>query len=227
MTAQEFRYEFDLLYNNIMSDMGPGLDDYEVSLFLTQAQEEIVQQLYAGSSSFDGFEASEKVRRNLANLLVRQTLTLSTSTDIGNGYKEFSASLQGNLLALLSERVKISDVSCGKDKWVNVVPVKYDELNKVLENPFRRPSNRNVLRLDKSTTGVSIIAMSTAGVSLDYEYEYLKKPQPIIVADLPAGFTINGQSTASTSALDESLHRPIIKYAVQLAAASWASNNKS
>lgn len=224
MTPTEFRNEFDLLYNNIMADMAPGLDDYEVSLFLTQAQEELVQQLYSGSGNFMGFEANEKTRRNLANLL--HTTRVATSSPAAFGkYWSYPVSIASNILHIVSERAEISDTDCcDTKKWVNVAPVKYDEINKVLENPFRRPNNRQVLRMDVSTTSVKII--SKAIVS-NYEYDWLQKPAPIVVSNLPAGFSINGVSTAQTSALDESLHRPIIKYAVQLAAASWASNNKS
>lgn len=224
MTPQEFRYEFDLLYNNIMSDMAPGLDDYEVSLFLTEAQEELVQQLYTGSAQFDGFESSEKVRRNLANLIVHGTAALSKPIAYGNGYWEYRTSI-GGVLALISERAKIMDTKCcDNTKWVNVVPIKYDEINKVIENPFRRPNNHQILRLDNKTSEVRLI---TKAIAKEYVFEYLAKPAPIIVSDLPLGFSINGQTSAQSSVLDESLHRPIIKYAVQLAAASWASNNKN
>ena len=224
MTPLEFRNEFDLLYNNIMSDMAPGLDDYEVSLFLTEAQEELVQQLYNGSVSFDGFESSEKVRRNLANLIGHREVQLSDPTAYGNGYWEYKPSI-GNVLALTSERAKILDTKCcNNTKWVNVVPIKYDEINKVIENPFRRPNNHQVLRLDEKTNMVRIISKA---IVKSYSCDYLAKPAPIIVSDLPAGFSINGNTTAHASDLDTSLHRPIIKYAVQLAAASWASNNKN
>ena len=47
-TTTEWRIEFDLLYNNILSDQAPGLNDYERSVILTQAQEEVVITLYSG-----------------------------------------------------------------------------------------------------------------------------------------------------------------------------------
>ena len=33
MTLSEFRIEFDILYNNITSNLSPGLNDYEISVF--------------------------------------------------------------------------------------------------------------------------------------------------------------------------------------------------
>jgi hypothetical protein len=37
MTTTEFSNEFDILYNSITSNMAPGLDEYEKSVFLTRA----------------------------------------------------------------------------------------------------------------------------------------------------------------------------------------------
>lgn len=225
MNVQEFKYEFNLLYNNVMSNMAPGLDDFEISMFLTQAQEEIVTQLYYGDGMFSGFEGNEKVRRNLANLINTTNINTTGSSAYGNGYRKYPISLASTILVLISERAEIQDMDCcSNPKWVGVTPIKYDDINRVIENPFRRPDNYKVLRLDNSTTEVSLISKAILN---KYEYTWLKKPAPIVVSDLPAGFSVNGISVAQPSALDESLHRTIIKYAVQLAAASWASNNKN
>jgi len=37
MTVTEMSNEFDILYNNIMSNQAPGIDEYEKSVFLTKA----------------------------------------------------------------------------------------------------------------------------------------------------------------------------------------------
>lgn len=42
----EFSNEFDVLYNNIMSNAAPGLNEYEKSVFLTKGQEEIVKNYF-------------------------------------------------------------------------------------------------------------------------------------------------------------------------------------
>ena len=74
MTPQEFSSEFDILYNNIMSNKAPGLDDYEKSFFLTQAQEILVLTYYNGNnSSKDSFEKTEEVRRYLDALVTKET----------------------------------------------------------------------------------------------------------------------------------------------------------
>ena len=69
MTSQDFAVEFDLLYNNALSNSAPELNGYEKSLFLTQAQEEIVRSLYDDKSNTYGFESKEQIRRRLNTLL--------------------------------------------------------------------------------------------------------------------------------------------------------------
>ena len=62
MTTSEFSNEFDVLYNNVTSNQAPGLDNYEKSVVLTKAQEEVVLGLYSGTSGFS-FEETEYLRR--------------------------------------------------------------------------------------------------------------------------------------------------------------------
>ena len=53
MTNEEFNNEFDIYYNNIASNQSPGLDEYEKSVILTKAQEEVVLSLYGGKSNLN------------------------------------------------------------------------------------------------------------------------------------------------------------------------------
>lgn len=76
MTTEEFSIEFDLLYNNITSNQAPGLNLYEKSVFLTQAQEDICKELYEGSST--SFESAESVSSGLSALIEQETLNVAT-----------------------------------------------------------------------------------------------------------------------------------------------------
>ena len=62
MTLQEMSNEFDVLYNNAMSNQAPGIDEYEKSLFLTKAQSEIVKAYFdpRGTKFQEGYDNGEK-----------------------------------------------------------------------------------------------------------------------------------------------------------------------
>ena len=62
MNNKEFSTEFDIRFNNIMSNQAPGLDEYEKSVFLTKAQYEIVKNYFNPKSNKnqEGFDDSPK-----------------------------------------------------------------------------------------------------------------------------------------------------------------------
>ena len=78
MTSQDFSFEFDILYNNISSNQAPGLTEYEKSVFLTQAQEAVILDLYKGTLG-DSFETTEEVTRYLSSLVKPYTKSQLTS----------------------------------------------------------------------------------------------------------------------------------------------------
>lgn len=70
MSNTEFSNQFDILYNNIMSNAAPGLSEYEKSVFLTQAQRDIIIGVYNGREVPGlSFESVEEARRYLSELV--------------------------------------------------------------------------------------------------------------------------------------------------------------
>ncbi len=66
MTTEEFSNGFDILinsYSNLepfgLSQSPLSFDEYEKSIFLTKAQEEIAEGLYTGKAIGDSFEDTE------------------------------------------------------------------------------------------------------------------------------------------------------------------------
>lgn len=68
-TGQEIRDIFNLHYDNIMSAASPGLNDYEISLYLTQAHKEIIYNYYSGNNKGDSFDSSEKLEHTCLTML--------------------------------------------------------------------------------------------------------------------------------------------------------------
>ena len=84
MQIPEFSHQFSTLLNSHALAAGYGntdnpatieLDEYEKSLFLTNAQEEIALSLYSGrNSSLQSFEETEELRRYLSSLVCEAEL---------------------------------------------------------------------------------------------------------------------------------------------------------
>ena len=227
MTNKEFSYEFDILYNNIMSNQAPGLDDYEKSVFLTKAQEEIIINYYSGKNALlESFEKTEEIRRYLDTLVKSKYINVSSA-----GTEVFIPKKLGTEYH--------ADITTDKDVWfivyevaidnknniIPIVPVTHDELTRIIRNPFRRPTNNRILRVD---TDNKVELISPEGVEIaKYGIRYIQKPKPIILSALPTGLEINGKSAETPCELNSVIHRTILDYAVALAKAAWSGGTQN
>lgn len=208
MINPEFSIEFDILYNNISSNKAPGLNEYEKSVFLTKAQEQIVTELYSGrNTTYSSFEETEEQRRYLQSLVNIVELVPEKSIKIF-GKDSYICRIPKDTLFITCE----SAILDGNE--VTVYPVSQDELSKIIKNPFRGPNSNRVLRLDSNNDTVELIYKGN-NIS-KYIIRYIKKPSPIILVDLD-DLSINEKSEESECKLDSSLHRTILDRAVALA----------
>lgn len=216
MTTQEFSNEFDVLYNNIMSNQAPGLDEYEKSIFLTKALEEFVITLYNGKNAFkDSFEKTEEARRYLSSLERTYTTTKLTDSHLGLSDTSCFFKLPDDLWFITYEFGKYDDTTlgCYNGEEAIIIPVSQDDYWRMSENPFRGPSKRRAMRLDKAVEIVEII--TNYNIS-EYTIRYIKKPNPIILSDI-SPLTINDYSSITECELPSSTHRQILNRAVELA----------
>ena len=240
MTREDFSHGFDTLLNsyahsgafgNDASVLDIRVDEYEKSLFLTKAQEEIAIGLYSGKNAYgESFEQTEEVRRYLSNLIEEKELSpIATSDGKPLGMESSSKffTLPEDLWFITYESVIISDGKCENTTSMSVVPVRQDEYHKIKGNPFRGANDRRNLRLDLGDDNVEIISKYTV---TKYYVRYLRKIKPIILIDLTAdGMDINGVSTPTDCELHESLHQRILELAVQRAIQSkgYTRNNEN
>lgn len=219
MTTKEFSLEFDILYNNIMSNTAPGLNSYEKSVFLTQAQEQLITELYESRFGTNiGFENSEKMTQYFKNLVISTKLPV-----LGN-----KVDIPDNLLFIVRE--SLDNLKC-PNSFIEVVPTTHDMLSRLLKNPFKGPSDSRALRVLADN---KINLYYPTPIS-EYSVTYIRKPKPIILEDLPTEFvetfngeeetqlTINGYHLKTECEINPMLHRDILKLAVQLAKLSWKS----
>lgn len=226
MTVEEFSNEFDALinsYNNtkLYEDNFNSLvfDEYEKSVFLTKAQNELVIEIYKGSTRFNSFESSEESRRILNCLVETKELQSSTSDYINLTNKSQLFSLPEDVMFITYEAVVVTKDS--KESTLPVIPISQDTLHKVLENPFKGVKGKRALRLDTNNNTVELICNNTIS---KYIIRYLKYPTPIIVTDLVTDgletVSINGYSSITECKLNDSIHKDILDRAVDLAISS-------
>lgn len=234
MTIDEFSNSFDTLLNSyaLISNFGEEtskqtitLDEYEKSVLLTKAQEEIVLSLYNSKNPYgEAFEGTEELRRYLSNLITEKSLkpiTNTSGTPLGLESKSKFFTLPEDLWFITLESVVVDNSKCDAETIMKVYPVKQDEYQAIRDNPFRGANDRRALRLDLSEGNVEIICKYMIAI---YYIRYIKKVPPIILEDLPNDLTIEGKSEASNCILHEALHQKILDKAVQLALQSRGYN---
>lgn len=227
MTTEEFSNEFDTLISNYVNARGFGegqspleFDEYEKSLFLTEAQEDLIRETYSGKNNVgDSFESSEEVRRYLDNLIKTNTLEKCKSENLGLSTISSFYRLPNDLWYITYESVTLEskDSSCIDNKNIVVTPVSQDEYFRIKENPFRQANTRRALRLDCGNNNVEII--STYPIK-QYLIRYLCEPSPIILTDLPDELKINNLNTKTECLLNSAVHGLILERAVQKALTS-------
>lgn len=228
MNVQEFSNSFDtLLQPYITKDVNGNqnnlaFDEYEKSIFLTKAQEQIVLELY------QELEQSEEVRKYLSNLIKTDNYAPVGEQDetlINNNFKSYKVDISNDILFMIYEQCTLSDENnCINNKIVSVVPTIHDDLDKVLKNPFKSPNSRKVIRLDFDN---KIELISKYNIS-NYKVRYLKKPNPIILVALEDNLSINnGDTKVSNGETNPILHERIVQRAVQLAVQSKVKSNNA
>lgn len=227
MTNQEFSDAFSTLLNshNHVANFGAQssvaditLDEYEKSLYLTEAQEDVFVNLYSGKNPYNiHFEGTEEARRYLSNLI--KTAVLTTENDNLSPTKsrlEPEFKLPDDLAFITMEEVVYgTEDYCLDGKRVRVYPITQDEYGVIKDDPFMGATRYKALRMDIGGGKVRIISSFYVR---DYDVTYLKRPQPIILEDLSdTQVSIEGKNTETECEMNPLLHRAILERAVALA----------
>lgn len=230
MTLKEFSDEFDTLANAWClpsqagsSNMPFNIDEYEKSVFLTKAQEELVRGLYEGRATGLSFEMTEILRSSLEALI--KTAFPEKTEGTGIDSRSVFYKLDKDVWVITYEDVELEEGPYCKDKtFIRVIPVRQDEWHRLRENPFKRPDKRKAVRLD---SGGSVCEIVSDYPVKRYRIRYLERPEPIVLVKLDDGLSVNGTSERNECKLDEMLHRPILEMAVRMALSRPGLQNKN
>lgn len=117
-----------------------------------------------------------------------------------------------------------------------IVPISYKEYDREMSKPYAQPLKKQAWRLfQNQATGFDInseliprfnVKEETSGGTVPtyknfvYKIRYVKRPQPIVLEDLPNNLEIDGVTTESECELNPIIHMDILNKAVELAIAT-------
>lgn len=234
MTTQEFSNEFDVLYNNIMSNQAPGLDEYEKSVFLTKAQSEIIKNYFnlKGNKYQEGFDDSQKRQVDFSKLMktYASSGTAPTPTSFfGNVTGAYKITWPNDVFVVVNEVVDVTKKGESRKYRLQVIPIKYDEYLRVSSKPYKQPLKNQAWRIINGENDINLIVGHLNSVSPGgYHIRYVKHPKPIILESLDgSGLSINNETNEMGCELDPEIHPEILQRAVELARAAYAGDLKS
>ena len=227
MTTQEFSDQFDVLYNNITSNQAPGLNEYEKSLFLTKAQDEIVKNYFTpkGNLHQDGFDNTPKRQHDFSSIIRIQSLSRIEGADRFD-QRALVYEFPEDLFLVLNEQLMVDNIP-----YV-VRPISFAEYDRLISKPYKYPAKYQAWRLITNEVENDIVRVEIIGKFSKiptYRMRYIKKLKPIILIDLSglqSGLSIKGETVKQTSELPEELHEEILQRAVELAKAAWTATGQ-
>jgi hypothetical protein len=214
MTALEMQYEFEKRVGTL-NYFGP---DKFTSAFiqglLNLSQEYELQDIYSKriGSRNTKFEGTEKLRREISNLITSYKTTSFDSDSSQLHNNAVFVTLPANYLYGIEERCIVS--SGGETASVTVKPMTHDEYNDDIKNPFLWPDDSLVWRFDYGLTGATAakrheLIHGEDETITEYEVRYIRRPQQIIL----------DPSSSQDCELDKSTHESIINRAIKMAVA--------
>ena len=234
MTIPEFSNEFDVLYNNIMSNQAPGLDEYEKSVFLTKAQSEIIKNYFnpKGNKYQEGFDGSQKRQVDFSKLMktyASSGTAPAPTSFFGNVTGAYKITWPDDVFVVVNEVVDVTKKDDNRKYRLQVIPIKYDEYLRVSSKPYKQPLKNQAWRIINGEDDINLIVGHLNSVSDDgYHIRYVKHPKPIILENLDGtDLSINKETKAMGCELDSEIHPEILQRAVELARAAYAGDLKS
>jgi hypothetical protein len=209
MNLSEFKEEFNFKYD-AASKGGPDIDDYEMSLMLTQAVKSITEL------AVSTFETNEESKRIVSAILKYHASSINFIENKG-GLIVNRVGLPDKLMAILMEEPKLNNCV----SFPSVISCRLDEFNVLINNPFKKPNSRRVLKLELNKGNCLIYSSSELS---GYKITYVSEVDPIIIDDLEEGLTIEGLSVKHETILPAFMHDKIVDLAVAKTVKTVRSN---
>ena len=241
MNVSEFSLEFDVLYNNITSNLSPGLSEYEKSVFLTRAQEQIVKNHFGIKSNSKQEGLNNSIKRDTDFSTLFKTVSINSGiTEIPNPTNTLNTrvrrfTIKEDYLFIINEFCEIAKLDSAGNvldtQLTTVVPLHYSEFARLNSGPYKEPNLHETWRI---ISDVVTVNESTFDLYIRYNWtlinyiiRYIKKPNPIILEELNTqNLTIDGKHEVSSCELNPILHQEVLDRAVELAKVAFLGSTE-
>lgn len=230
-TLVEMSNEFDILWNNIMSNAAPGLNEYEKSVFLTKAQDEIIKNYFnpKGNKYQEGFDGNQKRQVDFSMLIKTTTPAIGAAGTFDKRSK--TVDFPTDAMFIINEMVMASNDSANYVA-LTVSPLSFSEYTRLMAKPYKYPPKSICWRLlNVSADATRKAELITSYKNLkDYVIRYVKQPSPIVLVDLDDTYSdvsIGGETKQTAYSLDPILIHEIVQRAVELAKAAYSGDLNS
>jgi len=179
---------------------GIALDEYEKSLYLTEAQDIYYKLLLSQ------FELSSDVAFKLSKVLEEKAFTLTSPFSPLSIFNGITVSFGKNIKAILRDNIYISASTAPllDKKTLSIQEERLAEIEESLRNPFRYPSLNIALRAINTDAAGGFkkvelyLPLVSSITSFKYKTTIANMASPIILEALPDSLQIQGSSVATT-----------------------------
>lgn len=149
MTTTEFSNEFDILYNNAMSNQAPGLDEYEKSVFLTKAQDQLVTDYFNNrvDGVGGGFDGSQKRQYDFSGIIrVENLYNINTFKERIDTTEKLDRRSQVYLFPP-NYFLAVNELLSDSKYQYSIIPLQYNDYQRLMMKPYAFPVKKAAWRL--------------------------------------------------------------------------------
>lgn len=151
MTTQEMSNEFDILYNQVNSNQAPGIDEFEKSVFLTKAQNQVILAKFdpRGNKFQAGFNINDlgQLRQyDFSTLIDNAELDRVTSQQyLPYDPRAITFILPDDYFLTLNE--SIVETHNQVPYIYQIIDISYNDYTRLMQKPYQYPPKRSVWKL--------------------------------------------------------------------------------
>jgi hypothetical protein len=178
MTIADMHIYFEMLTDKSGSLEYRGFEPEEIDLHLNKEISRFIKQRYgAVNATKTGFESTEKRTQDLRTLVTNIQLT-GPAIDPDGKPNSVLFDFPANFWLSVNEELIYQKENCPGEFRMPIKPIRHDEYNEVMQNPFKRPSERKAVRTVIGDS-LEVHYLPTGVLPLKVNLRYIRKFQEV------------------------------------------------